>query len=74
MATLRTPDEVGSPRESAAARAERLAAEREMIAEARDDVAAGRIIEDSDLDNWLEGFVRGDPVDLPEDAPTPLPR
>ena len=69
MATLRIPDEVGSPRESAAARAER-----EMIAEARDDVAAGRIIEDSDLDNWLEGLVRGDPVDLPEDAPTPLPR
>ena len=52
--------------ETAAARSERLAVERDMIEQARQDLAAGRCLGDADLDAWLDALVRGDPVDLPE--------
>jgi hypothetical protein len=70
MATLGNPDQAGSVQETAAAKSEHLAAEAEMISEARADLAAGRVINDPDLDAWLAGLLRGDPVELREDAPS----
>lgn len=43
----------------------RLAWERERIAEADADIAAGRVIADEDLDGWLADLVAGKPVPIP---------
>ena len=42
-----------------------LAWERERIAEADADIAAGRVIPDEDLDGWLADLVSGKPVRIP---------
>lgn len=43
----------------------RLAWERDRIAEADADIAAGRVIPDEDLDDWLADLVAGKPVAIP---------
>ena len=43
----------------------RLAWERDRIAEADADIAAGRVIPDKDLDGWLADLVAGKPVRIP---------
>ena len=43
----------------------RIAWERERIAEADADIAAGRVIADEDLDGWLADLVAGKPVPIP---------
>jgi predicted transcriptional regulator len=43
----------------------RLAWERERIAEADADIAAGRVIADEELDDWLADLVAGKPVRIP---------
>lgn len=43
----------------------RLAWERERIAEAEADIAAGRVIRDEDIDGWLSDLVAGKPVSTP---------
>lgn len=47
----------------------RLAHERAMLDEARRDVEAGRVIADPDIGNWLDLFVHGKPLLMP-DAPS----
>ena len=47
-------------------RTKRLEREREMIEEARRDIREGRFIADEDVDAWLERFVRGEPLPIPD--------
>ena len=55
--------------ETEAERAVRLARERALLAEAREDVRAGRVVADEDVDAWLDLLVGGDePLPMP-DAP-----
>ena len=55
--------------ETEAERAARLAHERALLDEAREDVRAGRVIADEDVDAWLDRFVRGEPLPMPETPP-----
>ena len=52
-------------------RTARLARESAMLDEARDDVRLGRVVADKDVDGWLDLFVGGEPLPIP-DAPSPL--
>lgn len=52
--------------ETVAARAARLAHERALLDEAREDVRAGRVIADEDVDAWLDRFVRDEPLPMPD--------
>ena len=54
--------------ETDAERAARLAHERALLDEAREDVRAGRVIADEDVDAWLDRFARGEPLPLSETA------
>jgi hypothetical protein len=49
----------------------RLARESAMLDEARDDVRLGRVVADKDVDGWLDLFVSGESLPIP-DAPSPL--
>lgn len=74
MATTTTPT-AGEPAqrtETEAERAARLAHERALLEEAYEDVRAGRVIADDEVDAWLDRFVRGEPLPIP-DAPS-VPR
>lgn len=65
-------DEPAASAETDAEREARLAHERELIEEAREDVRAGRVIHDEDVDAWLDLFVRGEPLPMPT-APAAAP-
>ena len=52
--------------ETEAERAARLAHERALLDEAREDVRAGRFIADAEVDAWLDRFVRGESLPMPE--------
>lgn len=54
--------------ETDAERAARLEWERAMIEEAREDVRAGRVIPDGEVDAWLDRLVRGEPLTFPGDT------
>jgi hypothetical protein len=43
-------------KETAAAKAQRLAREAEMIAEARASVAAGRVVDSSEVKRWIDSI------------------
>ena len=64
----------GSPathEETGAERAIRLAHERALLAEAREDVRAGRVVADEDVDAWLDLLVGSDgPLPVPGALPT----
>jgi len=62
-----------SPRsETEAERTARLARERALLEEAREDVRAGRVIAADDVDAWLDRFTSGELLPLPE-APAVSP-
>ena len=52
------------PVEAEPERAARLAQERQQLDEAREDVGAGRVVADEDVDAWLDRLRRGE--SLPE--------
>lgn len=47
----------------------RLDIEASMLAVAEADLEAGRVIADGDVDAWLDAWVRGEDVSLPEAEP-----
>jgi hypothetical protein len=47
----------------------RLARKRAMIDEALADVAAGRVIHDHAVDEWLDRFLSGEPLFIPAVGP-----
>jgi hypothetical protein len=57
-----------------AERAARLARECRELDEVREDVRAGRVIAEGDVDTWLDGLVSGAPLpefpELPRKAPS----
>jgi hypothetical protein len=64
MKTMRMPVP-GPHTEMPTERAERLARERALIAEAREDIHQGRVLDDAELDAWL------DTLDADENSPPP---
>lgn len=52
-------------------RAARNVRERRLLDEAEADIAAGLVIADEDVDAWLDAFVRGDPLPMPDGSITP---
>lgn len=44
----------------------RLARERRQLDEAREDLRAGRVVADEDVDDLLDRFMRGEPLRDPE--------
>ena len=48
-----------APAEAASEQKRRLALEAEMLAEARADVAAGRLIDAADVDAWIDSLGTG---------------
>lgn len=55
--------------ETDAERSSRLEHERALLDEAREDVRAGRVVADEDVDAWLDLFVRGEPLPMPDASP-----
>ena len=66
MDTPPRPD-VDAP-ETAAEKRRRLAREAEMIAEAEADIAAGRLIDEAEIDAWI------DSIGTDHELPPPRPR
>ena len=66
LATNPRAGEPVSQPETEAERAARLAHERVLLDEAREDVRAARVIADEDVDAWLDRFVCGEPLPTPE--------
>jgi hypothetical protein len=58
----------GEPAGRAEAEPERLAHERALLDEAREDVRKGRVVADADVDAWLYRLAHGETAPLP-DAP-----
>ncbi len=48
----------------------RLTRESAMLEEARNDVRLGRVVADNDVDGWLDLFVRGEPLPMPDASPS----
>ncbi|CAM3043592.1 MULTISPECIES: hypothetical protein [Methylobacterium] len=63
---FRQEHRLDSSDETAQQRKARLAAEASMLAVAKADIADGRYIADGDVDAWLDAWVNGEPVELPE--------
>ncbi len=61
--------EPARPADTEAEHRARLAHERALLDEAREDVKAGRVIPDGESDAWLDLLVRGEPLPMP-DAPS----
>jgi hypothetical protein len=57
-------DEPAPQAETEAERAARLARESTLLDEARQDVRAGRVLADEDVDAWLDRLVRGESLPL----------
>ena len=57
--------------EAEAKRMARLARERALLVEAREDVHAGRVVADEDVDAWLGLLVRGEPLPMPDSPSKP---
>ncbi len=53
------------PLEAEPGRAARLARERQQLEEAREDVRAGRVVADEDVDAWLGRLAGGEPLPEP---------
>jgi hypothetical protein len=67
--TTRTRDgEPAGRAEAEPERRERLAHERALLDEAREDVRKGRVVADADVDAWLYRLAHGETAPLP-DAP-----
>ena len=68
MATATNPhaDAPVEQAETEAERAIRLAHERVLLDEAREDVRAGRVVADADVNAWLDRFVHDEPLPMPE--------
>ena len=73
MAATTNPlaDDPAPHAETEAERVARLARERALLDEAREDVRAGRVIADEDVDAWLHRFTRGEPLPMPEAPSSP---
>jgi hypothetical protein len=72
MIATSTPPPTGTtPAETEADRAARLAHERVLLEQAREDVEAGRVIADEDIDAWLDRFAGGEPLPTPNAPPEP---
>ncbi len=67
---LRAGEQPAQQAETEAERAGRLVHERALLDEAREDVRTGRVIADENVDAWLERFVRGKSLPLPETPPS----
>ncbi|MCJ2056033.1 hypothetical protein MKL09_05660 [Methylobacterium sp. J-048] len=71
---FRQEQRLDSSDETAQQRKARLAAEASMLAVAKADIAEGRYIADGDVDAWLDAWVNGEPVELPEASARSLKR
>jgi len=55
--------------ETDAEREERLAEERMLLDEAREDVRQGRVVADAEVEAWLDRLVRGEDLPMPDARP-----
>ena len=60
-----------APAPHAEAEAERMERERALLAEAREDVHAGRVVAGKDVDAWLGLYGRGEPLPMPDSPSMP---
>lgn len=62
------------PVEAEIERAARLARERQQLDEAREDVRAGRVVADEDVDSWLDRLAAGESLPEPPREASPSSR